>query len=503
MLDKKILVIGGTGYVGTRLVQLLLELGYTVRVTWRSQKKIKLKLWYNHPNIETVWADAYDRESILNACIGCTAVFYLVHSMYPDQQNFEQADKIAAENMVYAANNSSIEKIIYLSGLGSDKENASRHLRSRGQVGNILRTSKVPVTILRAAMIIGSGSTSFEILRHIVERLPIMVTPKWVYTNSQPIAIRNVVEYLAGCINNGHTNGKTFDIGGPEILSYKKLMEIYAEEANLRKRLVITLPFNDPFHSSSLFLSTIIPMDSSVIRPLIGGLRTEVICENNDIQTISRQNLLTPRDAIRRSLVEIKKVLIHDALQFEGWTPPVEWSYFGDPVWSGGSILYHRQTAVLNGHRERIWMALKSIGGQNGWYHCNLLWKLSGLFDRLVGGPGMSRGRKHPTDLKRGEVLDCWRVTRILEYKELILTGELKIPGNISLYFKIKELESGRIILEQIMSYVPHGLWGLTYWTLTLPFHTHVLTGMIDGIAKKANCKIIFGPKRLERSIKI
>ncbi len=503
MVENTILVVGGTGYVGTRLVQLLLEKGNNVKVTYRSIEKIQNKLWYTHPNLEAVWADAFHQKSLTQACEGCSVAYYLVHCMFPDQDNYMISDKLAAENMVFAANKSSLNNIIYLGGLGSEQPKASRHLKSRFRVGQILRTANAPVTILQAAMIIGSGSTSFEILRYIVERLPIMITPKWVETKSQPIAIRNVVEYLLYSLDNPNIIGKTFDIGGSEILSYRKLMEIYAEEASLTKRMVISLPFDDPLQSSSIFLNKIIPIESSILKPLIGSLKNEVICSNNSIQEFIPQELFTVQEAIRRSIAEVRQVILHDSFQYDGWTPPVEWSYFGDPEWSGGSILYDRWTAVLEGNLEDIWEKIKGIGGENGWYHSNFLWKIRGYIDELFGGPGIRRGRNHRNQLKRGETLDCWRVTQIKEKSLLLLTAEMKMPGIASLCFKLKKTRNDKVILDQIACYVPRGLWGLIYWQLVLPFHVHIFTGMIKGIAKRSNSKIIYGPKYIKRSTKL
>ncbi|MHA2027753.1 MAG: SDR family oxidoreductase [Candidatus Kariarchaeaceae archaeon] len=503
MSEKRILVIGGTGYVGTRLVQLLLEKGFKVRVTWRSFEKIERKLWFDHPNLEHMWADAFHRTSLKDACDGCSTAFYLIHCMFPDQDNYMVSDRIAAENFVYATDNSSVENIIYLGGLGGEVSNSSKHLKSRAEVGKILQTSTVPVTILKAAMIIGSGSTSFEILRYIVERLPIMITPKWIHSKSQPIAIRNVIEYLVQCIDNLEVAGKSFDIGGPEILTYKELMLTYAEEANLTKRFVISLPFNDPLQSSAYFLSYITPIDINLTKPLVEGLRNEVICTNGDIRMLISQNLLKPREAIRRSISEVKQVLLHEAFQFKGWTPPMEWSYFGDPVWSGGSILYNRCASVLKGDINKIWKTLSSIGGRNGWYHGNFLWRIRGYLDELVGGPGIRRGRNHKSKLLRGEILDCWRVTKISNPSELLLTSEMKLPGIASLYFKIRKLKKNQVIIEQIANFVPRGLGGHFYWKLVAPFHNYIFKGMVRGIAKKSNSEIIYGPKLLPRNTKI
>jgi uncharacterized protein YbjT (DUF2867 family) len=501
--EKKILVIGGTGYVGVRLVQTLLEIGYKVRITYRSESKLGSKLWVNHPNLEKFKVDALERKSLLKACISCTDVYYLLHSMLPDQSDYQTLDIKAAENMVYASNNSSLKHIIYLGGLGGNLGKSSKHLKSRALVGEILRTGNVPVTILQAAMIIGSGSASFEILRYVVERLPLMVTPKWIYTKNQPVAIRNVIEYLIVCLSETTVIGKTFDIGGPQIVTYRKLMEIYAEEAFLQKRRVISLPFNDPFQSSAMFLDRIVPVHTNILKPLVESLRYEAICKSNGIQKVLHQDLLSPREAIRRSIQEIKKIILHDSFQFEGWTPPMEWSYFGDPVWSGGSILYDRWTSIIKGDIRDIWSVICKIGGRNGWYHANFLWRIYGYFDELIGGVGIRRGRKHPTKLKRGEILDSWRVTSITKHSMILLTSEMKIPGIASLCFKFRRLKNGYIIFDQIACYVPKGLLGAFYGKLVIPFRYYVFKGMINAIMKQTDCEFVYGPKYLERTERV
>ncbi len=497
--NKKILVIGGTGYVGNRLVASLLDIGYPVRVTYRNLNKIKNRIWFNHPNLEVIYTDVFDQESLIDACKGISVVYYLVHSMYPKSTNFMHLDRVAARNTAHASYKASAENIIYLGGLGAESKNISKHLKSRAQVGNLLQAGNVPTTVLRAAMIIGSGSTSFEMLRYLVDRLPVMITPKWVYTNNQPIAIRNVIEYLIGCAQNEETIGKTFDIGGPKILNYRELMDLYAIEANLNKRMVISLPVNDPLQSTSFLISRLIPIDQSIIAPLVESLRNEVICDNNKITEYIPQVLLSPREAIRRTLVEIKQVLLHDTFQSEGWRPPMSWSYIGDPEWSGGSLFFDRRAAVLEGDINDVWKTVSKIGGKNGWYHGNILWKFRGFLDEFVGGPGIRRGRINPNILNQGEILDCWRIRRVVKQKELLLSAEMKLPGHATLNFKLTKKSNNKVILDQIACFAPHGLGGILYWQAVLPFHVYIFNGMIKSIAKKAKCKIIYGPKYLKR----
>lgn len=504
MTDEKILVVGATGYIGSRLVLTLLQRGYRVRVTYRKIEKVKTKLWYEHPNLEMVHADVYNQFTIIKACENISVIYYLVHSMNPDKKDFAKWDRIAVRNIGMAALKNSVQRIIYLGGLNTKSKKISHHLRSRTQVGKLLQGGKVQTTVLQAAMIIGSGSVSFEMLRYLVDRLPVMVTPKWVDTLNQPIAIANVIEYLVGCLKNEKTIGKTFDIGGPDVLSYRQLIDIYAQEAQLFKRLIIRLPINDPRGSSAFMVSKVVPMDSSVIHPLIESLRNEVICEdNNEISNYIPEIIISAREAIRRAVAESKQAILHNTLQMEGMIPPIEWSHLGDPEWSGGSQFYDRRAAVVKGDIEKLWDAIESIGGKNGWYYGNILWKIRGFLDQIAGGPGIRRGRKHPTILNQGEILDCWRVRRLIKNEELLLSAEMKLPGHATLNFKIRPYKNGTTLIEQIAYFVPHGLWGFLYWQFVLPFHAFIFRGMIKGIIKRADNEIIYGPKFLTKNIRI
>lgn len=299
----KILVLGATGYIGTRLTKLLLDKGYPVRAGTRSLKNIKNSSLTKHPDLEWVEVDAMDHKSLINACRGCEVVYYLVHSMNAQQKDFAKADREAARNMVQSAESAGLKRIIYLGGLGEDDKNLSHHLRSRMEVSKIIQSGKVPATTLRAAMIIGKGSVSFEILRALVKNLPIMITPRWVSTESQPIAVTNVLNYLVGCLESAQTTGQVFDIGGPEIVSYRQLMDIYAEEAGIRKRLIIPVPVLTP-KLSSLWIGLVTPYPAYIARPLAEGLRNRVVCKDNRIRDIISQELIPCREAIRIALRE-------------------------------------------------------------------------------------------------------------------------------------------------------------------------------------------------------
>ena len=300
-----ILVIGATGYVGSRLVQVLLDEGFKVRAASRSIEKLKSRLWSNHPNVTLTELDMLDFDSAQKACSGVQRVFYLLHSMNPKHIDFEEADRRAAQIMVELGAQAKIKQLIYLGGLGESEDNLSKHLRSRAEVASILKIAPFPVTVLRAAMIVGSGSASFEIMRYLVERLPVMITPKWVSTPSQPIAIRNVLNYLVGAIGKEEMYNQTFDIGGPDILSYRQLMRIYAREAGMSEPKIIPVPVFTP-RISSYWINFITPVPAYIARPLAEGLRKEAVSKEERSQSIIPQKLLTCQEAIKIAVDKIQ-----------------------------------------------------------------------------------------------------------------------------------------------------------------------------------------------------
>ncbi len=483
--DNLILVTGATGYIGGRLIPELLKKGWRVRASSRSIDKLKSRPWAAHPSVELMPMDVFSRESLERACAGCGAAFYLVHSMLPGQKDFQTADREAAENMKAAAEGAGLERLIYLGGLGEDSPDLSKHLKSRAEVGKILRSGRVPVTILRAAMIIGSGSASFEILRYLVERLPLMITPKWLKTLSQPVAIRNVLEYLSGCLEHPETAGKIYDIGGPDILTYHDLMRIYAEEAGLPKRLVIPVPVLTP-RLSSYWIHIVTPVPASIARPLAEGLKNPVLCRENEIRSIIPQELLSCRDAIRLALERLKHDAVPSRWTDAGKMPPVEALHEGDPRWAGGTLFEDRRSCQVKASAADVWSVIVRIGGENGWYYADWLWVFRGVLDRLAGGVGLRRGRRHSSQIFPGDALDFWRAAQVSEGKRLLLTAEMKLPGKASLEFKIIPSENGQCVLEQTARFWPRGLLGILYWYLVSPFHTVIFSGMMKSIGKRA-----------------
>jgi uncharacterized protein YbjT (DUF2867 family) len=491
---QPIFVAGAGGYIGGRLVPRLLAEGYRVRALARSPEKLRNRRWGAHPQLEIIRGDMLDYASLLLGLEGCRAAYYLVHSMNPSVDDFSHTDRVAAMNMTKAAAAVQLQQIIYLGGLGEEGSGLSHHLLSRSEVGRLLELGPIPVTILRAAMIIGSGSASFEILRYLVDRLPVILTPRWVDTPCQPIGVRNVLHYLIGCLECPETRGETFDIGQPEILTYHRLMEIYAEEAGLRKRLILPLPFLSP-RLSSYWIHLLTPIPAALARPLTEGLKNPVVCHDNRIADLLPQELFDCRKAIHLALERQQQHKVESSWSDSGAIHPAEWTVRGDPAWAGGKLFTDSRRVIIDASPAEIWPALASIGGEVGWYYANWLWKLRGIIDRLLGGVGLSRGRRDHLEIFPGDALDFWRVIEVEQPKLLLLEAEMKLPGEAVLSFKLRQLDDGRTELRQIARFLPRGLLGLAYWYGVTPFHSYVFAGMLRGIAKAANTTISSGPE--------
>jgi uncharacterized protein YbjT (DUF2867 family) len=478
-------VTGATGYVGARLIPLLLKSGYRIRAAARSLDKLRGRPWSSEPDVELVTLDAMDRESCVEALRGCRAAYYLIHSMNPEQKDFAEADRTAAANMAFAAEKSGLQRIIYLGGLGEKEDQLSEHLRSRSEVANILRSGKVPVTVLRAAMIIGSGSASFESLRYLVDRLPIMLTPRWVSTPSQPIAIRDVLYYLVGCLEHCELAGEVLDIGGPDIVTYRQLMELYAEEAGLPKRLIIPVPVFTP-KLSSYWIHLVTPVPAYIAQPLADGLRNPAFCKDDRIKSILPRQLLSCREAIQLALQQLKKQQMESHWTDAGVASLAEWAHSHDAAWAGGTIYEDRRSLIIDATPEQVWETIVTIGGQTGWYYANWLWRLRGSIDRLIGGVGLRRGRRHPSDLQPGDALDFWRVALVKPVQQLLLKAEMKLPGEAYLGFQVRPVNTSQTEIEQVARFVPSGLFGIMYWKLLLPLHNMIFGGMIRAISAKS-----------------
>ena len=496
-VQHPIAVLGATGYIGARLVPKLIEAGYFVKAVGRNPEKLKGRSWSHLENVETVYGDVFDKESLEKALIGCGVIYYLVHSMNPSVGDFASADRLASENTVAAAEKIGASRIIYLAGLGEENTSLSHHLKSRREVESVLRSGNIPITTLRAAMIIGSGSASFEILRYLVERLPLMVTPKWIFTECQPIAVRNVLHYLVACLDCPATIGETFDIGTQEIVTYCDLMRIYAEEAGLSKRFIIPVPVLTP-RLSSYWIHLVTPVPAALARPLAEGLRNPVLCTETRIRQIIPQELLDCRQAIRLALEKMRLQQVETSWSDAGAIAPVEWSTQEDPDWAGGTIFRDDRRMLVKGSAHQLWPAVVGIGGKTGWYSADWLWHLRGMIDRLLGGPGLGRGRRHPEEIQPGDALDFWRVLVVDKEHRLKLVAEMKLPGEAVLELVLTECADGTTEIRQFARFKPRGLLGLSYWYSVMPFHNLVFVGMMRGIAKASDAEILNGPTPLK-----
>lgn len=490
--NSLILVVGATGYVGSRLVPHLLQAGYKVRACGRSLAKLKCKTWSQHRNVELVEADILKGDSMQAALRGCSVAYYLIHSMNGDSWDFAKKDQLAAKKMVESAKDSGLQQIIYLGGLGEKKKRLSKHLKSRAEVASILQSGSIPVTVLRAAMIIGSGSVSFEILRYLVDRLPLMLTPRWIETKNQPIAIQNVLAYLVGCAGNEKTYGETFDIGGSEILTYKELMIAYAKEADLPPPQIIEIPVSSQI--SSLWLQVLTPVPGYLSGPLAEGMRNTVVCEDYRIKDLIPQELLDCKTAIQLSLEKKQHYDIESRWSDEEMIRHPEWVDHDQPEWAGGKVYSDSRRMVMQGTPEDIWNPLVRIGGDAGWYFGDWMWDLRGAMDQLVGGIGMRKGRRHQSELIVGDAVDCWRVLLIEPEKRLVLLAEMTLPGEALLEFRINKLDEQRTEILQISRFLPTGLAGVGYWNAITPLHKVVFEGMLKGIAEASGCLTLEGP---------
>ncbi len=493
---KPILVTGGTGYVGGRLIPRLLAGGHRVRAMARSPERLRCRPWGNHENMEITAGDALDRDAFVRAADGCGAAYYLIHSMNAHKGRFADADRTAAENMVAAARENRLSRIVYLGGLGDqDHEALSPHLKSRHEVERVLQAGPVPVTNLRAAMILGSGSASFEMLRYLVDRLPMMITPRWVQTPCQPIAIGNVLDYLEGCLTVPETMGGTFDIGGPDVLSYRDIIQIYAREAGLRRRFIIPVPVLTPWLSAK-WVHLVTPVPAAIAQPLAEGLSIPVICRDHRIRDLVPVNLMDTRQTIRKALDRIRQEQVDTCWFDGGGSLPPEWTTCGDADYAGGTVLGGAHRIVLGGDVKTVWSTVQAIGGKNGWYFAHGLWWLRGIMDRLAGGPGLRRGRRHPTRLRVGDGLDFWRVIAVEPPHRLLLLAEMKTPGDALLEFVITSEGQDKVELKMISRFLPRGLAGILYWYALLPTHRWLFEGMLRAVAGKTGLPVINGPEK-------
>ncbi len=470
---RTILLTGASGYVGGRLLRTLTERGETVRCLSRRPELLRARV---PEGVEVVAGDVLDPPSIAAALAGIDTVYYLVHSM-GSSRPFDEADRAAANDFATAAAQAGVRKVIYLGGLG--KGELSPHLASRQEVGRILRESAVPTIELRASIVIGSGSASFEMIRALVDRLPFMICPRWVKTYAQPIAIEDVVAYLVACLDRDITTSELYEIGGADATTYLQLMKEYARQRGLR-RVMVPVPVLTP-HLSSLWLGLVTPVYAGIGRKLVDSLRNETIVTNTTaLETFG----VTPRNTSEA----IARALVNEDREFA----ETRWSdeAFGDTQPYGGT---RRGSRLVDSRHIDVavppaaaFVPIRTIGGRNGWYAGHFLWRIRGAVDVIVGGPGLRRGRRDALNVRVGDTIDFWRVEAVTPDALLRLQAEMKVPGRAWLQFEVEATATGSTITQTAI-FDPSGLFGLVYWYALWPVHTVIFGGMLRSIARRAN----------------
>lgn len=486
----RVLVTGATGYLGGRLIPQLLDDGHVVRCLVRDYQRLAAKPWRDR--VEVREGDALDAASLRGTMDECDTLVYLIHSMGRSERGFEDRDRQAAADVAAEAKRAGVRHVIYLGGLGDAKRGMSRHLASRQETGRVLAASGVPVTEFRAAIVVGSGSLSFEMIRYLTERLPVMVTPRWVSTRVQPIAVRDVLAYLQAAVGRPPTGTHDIvEIGGPDVHTYRDLMMIYAAARGLRRRMWTT-PVLSP-RLSSYWINLVTPIPASIARPLVDGLASEVIV--NDPEPARRYPV---RPIPYRRAVELALDRTAQGAPLTLWSDAVSAVPRGTPTdetWSDEEgMRLDRRVRTVRAGADACYATIVGLGGERGWYAYDWAWRLRGLMDRLVGGIGMRRGRRDPDDLVPGDAVDFWRVQTLEPGRMLQLRAEMKLPGRAWLRFDLVPNGPDETELHQTAFFEPKGLAGLAYWTAVAPLHALIFPAMAREIARRAEAGSARGP---------
>jgi uncharacterized protein YbjT (DUF2867 family) len=471
----RILIVGASGYIGGRLVSLLQAGGHDLVLSSRDARPLAARF----PESGVVAADLLDPATLPPALEGIEVAYYLAHSMAGGEQGFAERDRQAARNFAQAAKQAGVTRIIYLGGLGDDSAGLSHHLASRHETGAELAAHGVPVTEFRAAVIIGSGSASFEILRHLTERLPIMITPRWVATRCQPIGIGDVLDYLVAALDHPEISG-IVEVGGPDVLSYGDMMRSYARLRGLR-RLMIPVPVLTP-RLSSYWVNLVSPVPAGIARPLIEGLRNEVVVRRPGPASGFDVRPLPYVEALQRAIDRTDR---HDveSTWFDAQAVPDRASL--SSLTSHEGMIVERRQRTIAAAPELVFAEIERVGGDAGWPYANILWRVRGLMDRLVGGVGMRLGRRDPEHLRVGDALDFWRVEDVQRSTLLRLRAEMKVPGRAWLQYEVSPVEGGSRFVQTAF-FEPKGLPGLAYWYVLYPVHGLIFRGMARVLAERA-----------------
>jgi len=476
---QPVLVIGGTGYVGGRLIPRLLQAGYEVRAIARSISKMQGRPWANHPNLEIIQADLHHLETLEKALQGCWIVYYLVHSMMPKVKDFAKADRHAVQNFIAAAKNSTLRRVIYLGGLGGGNESVSIHLKSRHEVGKILKSGPIPTTIFQSAQILGSGSASFEILSSIVRNAPFYFNPSWAHTRCQPIGIRDVIKYLVGVLETEETVGNTYDIGGDDVLSYQEMMRIMAKLMR-KRRLFLPSPISN-IKLYSYIISLISPVPAQIIACLLESVKNDVVVSEYAIREHIDFKTIKFKVTLLRSLSREE----HDkiATRWSDAYPPAHELAIKLTELSQPPRYISSYSIVTEKEASSLFKSVCQIGGKLGWFNTNWMWRLRGSIDRIFMGVGTSRGRRSASSLRINDVIDFWRVEALSRNKRLLLRAEMILPGKAWLEFIIEEKEQHNI-LSVVANFQPKGTWGRLYWYIFVPFHYFIFKDLLKQLSK-------------------
>jgi uncharacterized protein YbjT (DUF2867 family) len=474
----RVLVTGATGYIGGRLVPELLARGYRVRVMVRALSDEYRNRW---PGAEVVVADALKAESLREALHGIHAAYYLIHSLLLGQTKFESKETQAAENFRTAAEQEGVAHIIYLGALGDIRVPLSPHLRSRMRVAEELGRGRVATTVLRAAIIIGSGSASYEIIEHLVRNVPVFFVPRWAQTRCQPIAIRDVIKYLVGVLETPEACGRSFDIGGHDVLTYRQMLGTFAGLLG-KRRLFVPCPFCH-IGLFSYLASLVTPVPAAITRCLMEGITSEVVCQSQDIRRLLPFQPLGYREALVRALSREEQDRVHTRWS-DAYPPAHELAMKLQEI--PKPVRYTSSYALLTGKdAPTLFRSICRIGGKEGWFYSNWMWRLRGLIDRILLGVGSSRGRRSSSSLRAGDVIDFWRVEELKPEAMLLLRAEMKLPGMAWLQFNVDRKEGGHQLSVNAY-YQPSGVLGKLYWYVCLPFHFLIFQNLIKQIEKRA-----------------
>ncbi|MCC6600047.1 MAG: SDR family oxidoreductase [Crocinitomicaceae bacterium] len=488
-----VLLSGANGYIGMRLLPVLVEAGHTVICVVRDKKRFNPVAGLRN-KIVILEFDFLSSQSVENVFhnIKCDVAFFLIHSLRDEHSLLEEYERKSAVKFVEVARNTRTNQIIFLGGI-TNQSDLSRHLKARKAVREILQLSGVNYTIFEAAIIVGSGSASFEIIRDLVEKIPLLLVPKWINSKCQPIAIRNVINYLVGSMLNERTYNQTFEIGGPDVMTYKQMLKVFALTRGIKSRIFL-LPLVAS-RLSALWVYLLTSVNYSIARHFTQSMKNDVVCNENKIREIIPQQLLSYREAIDLAISAIEQNMVvsswREAATASFSTLDIN-EYINVP--SYGCFFDRKWIEIEKGKVSEVTHRFFEIGGTHGWYYADALWRLRGLIDKIFGGVGMKRGRRSDVDLKAGDVLDFWRVLLAdRRNHRLLLFAEMKLPGHAWLEFEIIENDN-RAILKQTATFRPIGLWGRIYWYAMLPFHFFIFRNMIRLIAGK-NTNSVHGGK--------